>query len=43
MTTFGRRKECLPLTSDQRTDDEPKFIHQPSIDEARGNSRTPMR
>src|SRR6266536_5142899 len=37
-TTFRRRKERLPFTGDQRINEEPEFVHQPGIDQAR---RTP--
>src|SRR2546429_934186 len=34
-TTFRRREERLPLTGDQRIHDEPEFIDQPGVDQAR--------
>src|SRR5262249_33751554 len=40
-TTFRRRKERLPFTGDKRVNDEPEFIHQPGIDEARRSSMPP--
>ena len=35
------REERLPLTGDQRINNKPEFIHQPSIDKARRSSSTP--
>src|SRR5262249_56687244 len=34
-TALRRCKERLPLTGDQRIDDEPELVHQPRFDEAR--------
>src|SRR5215831_15771120 len=35
------REERLPFTGDQRINNKPEFIHQPSIDKARRSSSTP--
>ena len=37
--TVRGREERLSLTGDQRIDDQPEFIHQPGINQARRRAR----